>query len=197
MTDKLHKDFIDSDLHVASVIGSSDPGAVGAGKQWVDTTDGTGLWVLKTRNEANTGWLFTPSGGLTPLMGVAQAGQTTQQYISTTLSYVNCDNVIYDPDSTITTGVGAWKWTAPYDCWIIAHLTLLRQNGGSMYFWWQIDTVNMKLARGAGSNSWTEINDTILYPMSAGEYLQMKIYGSGSYLSHAGYTNFSIFWMAQ
>jgi hypothetical protein len=43
---------------------SSDPGAVGARKQWLDTTNGTTLFdggVLKIRNETDTGWdIYAP-----------------------------------------------------------------------------------------------------------------------------------------
>jgi hypothetical protein len=35
---------------------STDPGAVGAGMLWIDTSDGTGLWKLRVRNAADTGW---------------------------------------------------------------------------------------------------------------------------------------------
>lgn len=35
---------------------SSDPGAVGAGATWTDTSGGTGNWVTKKRNAANDGW---------------------------------------------------------------------------------------------------------------------------------------------
>lgn len=35
---------------------ATDPGAVGSGSQWVDTSAGAGNWVLKVRNTTNTGW---------------------------------------------------------------------------------------------------------------------------------------------
>lgn len=51
-----HKTISDTDLHVFAYIAASDPGAVGAGIGWLDTSDGTGAWILKVRNETNTGW---------------------------------------------------------------------------------------------------------------------------------------------
>jgi hypothetical protein len=37
-------------------IQTGDPGAVGLGTLWVDTTAGTGSWALKIRNAADDGW---------------------------------------------------------------------------------------------------------------------------------------------
>lgn len=52
----LHKDYTGDELHVPGRVASSDPGAVGAGHLWFDSTDGTGKWLMKTRNVADTGW---------------------------------------------------------------------------------------------------------------------------------------------
>src|SRR5687768_7935789 len=41
-------------IHLFAYIQDADPGAVGAGKAWVDTTGATN--VLKIRNAADTGW---------------------------------------------------------------------------------------------------------------------------------------------
>lgn len=76
MTNVIHADFTDDDLHVAGYVQASDPGAKGAGKLWIDTTLGTKQWVLKIRNAANSAWetvkdLTTPGaiGGTTPAAG--------------------------------------------------------------------------------------------------------------------------------
>lgn len=37
-------------------MGSFDPGAIGAGRYWVDTSPGGGSFVLRQRNAANTAW---------------------------------------------------------------------------------------------------------------------------------------------
>ena len=57
-----HDTLDEGDAHEIGYRQSGDPGAVGAGIAWIDTTAGTGLWVLKVRNAANTGW-ETMSGG--------------------------------------------------------------------------------------------------------------------------------------
>jgi hypothetical protein len=48
-----HKNITEADLHPFAVISASDPGAIGAGKGWIDTTSG---FVLKKRNSGNSGW---------------------------------------------------------------------------------------------------------------------------------------------
>lgn len=52
----LHADLPDSDIHVPGYVQNADPGAIGAGKVWVDTSGGTGNWVVKVRNVADSGW---------------------------------------------------------------------------------------------------------------------------------------------
>jgi hypothetical protein len=86
-----HKAITGVDLHVPGYLQSSDPGAVGAGKYWIDTTAGAGLWVLKVRNAADTGWETVGSGGgggapttADYLVGTAQAGLSAEIVVGTT-----------------------------------------------------------------------------------------------------------------
>ena len=51
-----HEDAVAANIHVVGYVQDADPGAIGAGKVWIDTTLGTGLWVTKVRNAADTGW---------------------------------------------------------------------------------------------------------------------------------------------
>lgn len=59
----LHSALYDANSHKPGYIQSGDPGAVGAGIVWVDTSGGTGAWVLKVRNAADTGWETVSGGG--------------------------------------------------------------------------------------------------------------------------------------
>jgi len=67
MADIQHNSLDSTNLHVPGYTQASDPGAIGAGKLWIDTSGGTGNWVTKVRNAANTDW--EPAGG-----GLASSG---------------------------------------------------------------------------------------------------------------------------
>lgn len=51
-----HEDLTAPEVHVPGYAQASDPGAVGAGKLWVDTSGGLGAWVAKIRNATDDGW---------------------------------------------------------------------------------------------------------------------------------------------
>ena len=51
-----HAIMTDAQLHVPGYVQAGDPGAVGAGKVWIDTTGGVNAWIIKIRNAANDGW---------------------------------------------------------------------------------------------------------------------------------------------
>lgn len=51
-----HQDLGAEKAHVPGFFQETDPGAVGAGKLWIDTSGGTGNWVIKLRNEADDDW---------------------------------------------------------------------------------------------------------------------------------------------
>ena len=68
----IHKNLTgDEAIHPSRYVQSSDPGAVGAGKEWIDTTSGSTIdtgYLLKIRNGANSAWtmlldLATALGG--------------------------------------------------------------------------------------------------------------------------------------
>ena len=54
MANVQHESLITANLHPPGYVQASDPGAVGAGKLWTDTSGGTGYWVTKMRNIANS-----------------------------------------------------------------------------------------------------------------------------------------------
>ena len=75
-----HSTLTPSEIHQPGYITNVDPGAVGAGKVWIDTSSGAGNWITKIRNAADTGWeTVSGSGGanqLTDLSDVSVAAQT-------------------------------------------------------------------------------------------------------------------------
>lgn len=75
----LHGDITDAaDLHVPGVVATSDPGAVGAYKVWVDTgvSGSPSSPVVKIRNSTNAGWVVV-TGAVTDAELLALAGLTS------------------------------------------------------------------------------------------------------------------------
>lgn len=58
-----HDTLDGSEAHEIGYRQATDPGAVGAGISWIDTSGGTGAWVHKVRNAANDGWETVGSSG--------------------------------------------------------------------------------------------------------------------------------------
>jgi len=58
-----HADIPAADVHVIGYRQNGDPGAIGAGKVWIDTNGGAGNWLFKVRDAANTGWETVGGGG--------------------------------------------------------------------------------------------------------------------------------------
>lgn len=52
----LHSILIDGKLHVPGYVQDADPGAVGAGMIWIDTSRGADAFEPKIRNDADDGW---------------------------------------------------------------------------------------------------------------------------------------------
>lgn len=67
----LHADLTGADaVHQAAFVSNTDPGAVGANKFWIDTSAGTGAYVLKVRNAANDAWLSATAGATSGVASV-------------------------------------------------------------------------------------------------------------------------------
>jgi len=63
-----HKDLTGDELHVPGYMQDTDPGAVGAGKYWIDTSGGVGNYILKVRNSDNSGWEIVSASGIWKLI---------------------------------------------------------------------------------------------------------------------------------
>ena len=80
-----HKNLASGDLHVPGYVGNSDPGAVGIGQYWVDTSAGTGQWTIKVRNSGNTDW---------EIVGGMSNGKIVNPYVpSTYFQFLNDGSV--------------------------------------------------------------------------------------------------------
>lgn len=51
-----HQDLDAEKAHVPGFFQDTDPGAIGPGKLWIDTSGGTGNWEMKLRNATDDGW---------------------------------------------------------------------------------------------------------------------------------------------
>lgn len=110
MAESAHSGLTGTNLHVPfHYIQDADPGAVGAGKYWLDTNSGPPL-VLSRRNAGDTGW---------DAIGSAGAGQVS------TLNFV-----IDGGGATITTGIKG-DLVVDFAC-TITGVTLLADQSGSI-----------------------------------------------------------------
>lgn len=71
MANVQHETLVTANLHPPGYVQGGDPGAVGAGKLWTDTSGGTGFWVTKMRNIANTGWEVIGISGYSGVTGLS------------------------------------------------------------------------------------------------------------------------------
>jgi hypothetical protein len=58
MANNTHSALTGAELHVPGYVQSGDPGSVGAGRLWVDTSLGSGKWAIKLRKADNSGWEY-------------------------------------------------------------------------------------------------------------------------------------------
>src|SRR5215831_17846899 len=73
MPTTIHSNLIQPDaIHQAAFVQTTDPGAVGANKFWVNTT-GSAPYTLRKRNAANTGWDVIGSTGAGTVTSVGLA----------------------------------------------------------------------------------------------------------------------------
>jgi len=110
MVDVQHSSMAGTDLHQPGYVQSSDPGAVGANIMWIDTSGGTGNWVTKVRNAADTGWEIAGAGsdgvsgysGFSGFSGAAGSGGGGSSNYSTTITNVDLSAGV----ATITHNLG-------------------------------------------------------------------------------------------
>lgn len=100
------RNLTNSDWEVVrgAFVTAMDPGAVGAGRLWVDIAFGTGGYILRCRNNGNTGW-ETLSGGQVPIGTALMWHKTLMASVgvsSLPWGYVECNGqVLADSDSVL------------------------------------------------------------------------------------------------
>jgi hypothetical protein len=107
----LHSDLVQNNLHEAfHYVQTSDPGAVGAGKYWLDTTSSP--YILKRRNPGDSAWVTIGAS--------AVAGN---------VSWINVTDygALADDATNNTTAIND------------AIAAVIAQGGGTLYFPWTVD----------------------------------------------------------
>lgn len=100
-----HQDITHDRIHPMGYVQSGNPGAIGAGRVWVDTSAGTGLWVVKIRNAANDGWEAGSTGGSSSLVIVISA--IAYDDTSGTIAVIPANSIIMKTRIPLTE---AWDW---------------------------------------------------------------------------------------
>lgn len=111
-----HADLDTTNHHKPGYVQSGDPGAIGAGKLWIDTSGGSGAWVTKIRNDANTGW---------EIVGASSGSDGGWLAAGETWTYDSAD----DPSYTFTiSGDKTSKYSAGM------RIRISQATGGTKYF---------------------------------------------------------------
>lgn len=92
MTSVVHPNLTGTALHVPGYKQSSDPGAVGAGVEWIDTS--TTPFTHKSRNTGNSGWDTVGGNGAGSVTSVALTGDGTVFNSSVTGSPVTASGTL-------------------------------------------------------------------------------------------------------
>ena len=138
------------------------PSGLEAGSSYLYTTT-SGVYLVASGS--------SPTGpfGVGKQQGLASAKQTTAQLVTTANIRINFDNIISDPDSTITTGATTWVFTAPYDCYVIANAEVSIQSGGEC--WINMYNTGSLVWQGhqGSTGTWITVKGSPSFVMDSGE----------------------------
>jgi hypothetical protein len=154
-----HRNLTGSDaVHPAAFVASSDPGAVGADKFWVDTSSGP-PYALKKRNAANSAWEAVGGGTVSSValtvpaeFSVSGSPVTSTGTLAVTKANQN-ENLVYAGPSSGSATAPAFRALVPLDL-VIPYVHIQDQKtagtdaGTSTSGSWQTRTLN------------TEVNDS-------------------------------------
>lgn len=132
-------------------------------------------------NVDETALEFLPTVASGILQGYARAKATVGQTITTVATIFDWDSVTTDPDSTITAGA-AWKWTAPYDCYVIISTSIGMQGAEEMVGEFLVnDAIVETFQKSNSGGTWNTANAEFIYKADADDYINVTIKrGTGS-----------------
>ncbi len=115
-----HKNITGTDLHIPGYVQTTDPGAIGASKVWIDTSGGTAAWLVKIRNVADTGWETISATGI-PVVDESSDTECFPAFFTSatgTLSIKTGTNLTFNSSTglltaTILAGINT-NWDAAY-----------------------------------------------------------------------------------
>ena len=166
MTGTNHNDLIEPQaVHPAAYVSSSDPGAVGAHKFWVDTSQTNGTvgspFILRKRNASNTSWdVVGGGGGLKQAVVAASTANVSLASPGATLDGVTLTsgNRILLKNQTTASENGIYDWTGAasaltrsadantadeFGLGFLIYISQGTSNGASYWFFSQSSTVTL------------------------------------------------------
>ena len=100
-----HQDLIGDQLHVPGYVQDADPGAVGPGKLWVDSSGGVGAYLLKIRNADDTGWEIASSEASEAIDAATLDGLDSTAFAAAAHQHVQTDITDLDAAPAVHTHV--------------------------------------------------------------------------------------------
>ena len=169
-----------------SIRGTWDVTAGGGASAFTDLSDVPSSYFgqagkVPVVNAGETALEFLPTVASGVLQGYARAIATVGQTITTSATIFDWDSVTTDPDSTITAGA-AWKWTAPYDCYVIISTSIGMQGTEEMVGEFLVnDAIVETFQKSSSGGTWNTANAEFIYKADADDYINVTIKrGTGS-----------------
>lgn len=100
-----HQELIGDQLHVPGYVQDADPGAVGPGKLWVDSSGGVGGYLLKIRNADDTGWEIASSAASEAIDAATLDGLDSTAFAAAVHQHVQTDITDLDAAPAVHTHV--------------------------------------------------------------------------------------------
>ena len=130
--------------------------------------------------------------------GLATAKQSVAQSVTTSNPRINFNNVISDPDNTITTGATTWVFTAPYDCYVTVNAEVSIQSGGECWLNMYVNGGAVWQGHQGSTSSWTTVKGSPTFAMNKDDtFYVCADKAAGSANTWTTYTWITIYYVEQ